>query len=87
MARHERGLIPGVVRVIQVTRMPDPLSVRFDAETLARLDRVAEALSKRSAGLDVGRSRVIKLAVQRALPGLESELGLAPKRPKPKPKK
>jgi hypothetical protein len=77
-----------VAPVIHVSQMPEkPLSVRFDTETVARLERAAEALTVRSAGLSIGRPSVIKLAVERGLPLLEAELGLVRRKPKPKTKR
>jgi hypothetical protein len=54
-----------------------PISIRFDPETIERLDRVAIQLSKVNANLRIGRSSVVKLAVDRALMALESELRLS----------
>lgn len=67
--------------MLRVIHMPEkPTSVRFDTDALERFDRVAAVLSKRSAGLTVGRTSVIKLAVERGLPILEAELKLTRKR-------
>jgi predicted transcriptional regulator len=53
-----------------------PVSVRFQPETLARLDRVANALSRKN--VRVGRSSVVKFAIERVLVTLEAGLALAP---------
>lgn len=52
-------------------------SFRLDEELIARLDRAASELSKRTAGVEVGRSGVLRAAVLRGLDALEVELGLA----------
>jgi predicted DNA-binding protein len=54
-----------------------PISIRFEPEMIERLDRVAIQLSKVNANLRIGRSSVVKLAVDRALMALESELRLS----------
>ncbi len=57
-----------------------PVSVRLDSATVARLDKLAEALTARAAGATVNRSAVVRLAVDRGIDKLEAELGLAKKR-------
>jgi hypothetical protein len=54
-----------------------PISIRFDPEMIERLDRVANQLSKVNVNLRIGRSSVVKLAMDRALMALESELAIA----------
>jgi hypothetical protein len=54
-----------------------PISVRFEPEMIARLDRVATRLSQVNVNIRVGRSSVVKLAMERALATLESELRIA----------
>jgi predicted transcriptional regulator len=61
-----------------------PVSVRLDEATVQRLDRLAEAMSKRAAGAAVKRGTALRAAVERGMEQLEAELGLA-KRPKRKP--
>lgn len=56
-----------------------PTSVRIDDALLARLDAIAATLTERAAGVNVGRSRVIRLAIERGADALEVELGLARK--------
>jgi len=56
-----------------------PISIRLDEGLLARLDALAEELTKRAAGARVGRSSVMRLALERGLASLEGELGLARK--------
>jgi hypothetical protein len=53
-----------------------PLAIAFDAETIAKLDRVAKALSERAAGMRVTRSDIVRAAVDRGLAALEIEAGL-----------
>jgi hypothetical protein len=53
-----------------------PVSIRFDLEMIERLDRVANQLSKVNANIRIGRSSVVKLAMERALMALESELAI-----------
>ncbi len=58
-----------------VQRVPPketPISIRFRPEILARLDRVAHALSQ--SNVRIGRSSVVKFALERALASLEAEL-------------
>ena len=56
------------------------IPVRLDEAMVARLDAVAEAMSKRAAGASVSRSEVVRVAVDRGVSALEAELGVAPKR-------
>lgn len=51
-----------------------PISVRFEPEMIERLDRVARQLSKVNVNIRIGRSSVVKLAMERALLALEAEL-------------
>ncbi len=57
-----------------------PTSVRLDDDLSSRLDRIAEALTRRAAGVSVGRSRALKLAIERGIDALEEELGLRKKK-------
>ncbi|MCC6523373.1 MAG: hypothetical protein IT373_11975 [Polyangiaceae bacterium] len=59
-----------------------PLAIRFDVETIERLDRLAENMSKRSGGVRVTRSDVVRVAVTRGLDALEAEFAENPKRKK-----
>ncbi|HEY3235876.1 MAG TPA: hypothetical protein VGJ84_14255 [Polyangiaceae bacterium] len=59
------------------------LSVRVDQEMLVRLNRIAEAMSKRAAGVEVKRATVTRASLDRGVAVLEAELGLA-KKTKPK---
>jgi len=52
-----------------------PISVRFDPQMIARLDRVAKQLSRVNPNIRIGRSSVVKLAMEWALSAIESELG------------
>jgi hypothetical protein len=54
-----------------------PISVRFEPEMIVRLDRVATVLSQVNVGIRIGRSSVVKLAMERALSELEAELSIA----------
>jgi predicted transcriptional regulator len=56
-----------------------PVSVRLDEPTVARLDRLADAMSKRAAGAAVKRGTALRAAVERGIADLERELGLATK--------
>lgn len=51
-----------------------PIPVRFDADQIARLDRVAKALSERAGGAKVSRSEVVRVAVDRGLDALEDSI-------------
>jgi hypothetical protein len=53
-----------------------PVSVRFEREMIQRLDRVARQLSSINSNIRVGRSSVVKLALERALSGIEAELSI-----------
>jgi hypothetical protein len=53
-----------------------PISVRFEPEMIERLDRVATQLSKVNTNIRIGRSSVVKLALERALLVLEAELAI-----------
>ncbi len=55
-----------------------PISIRFRPEIVARLDRVAHVLSR--SNVRIGRSSVVKLALERALTSLEAELAIEPSR-------
>ena len=54
-----------------------PISVRFEPEMIERLDRVARQLSQVNVNIRIGRSSVVKLAMERALLALEAELAIA----------
>lgn len=67
--------------VYKVFKMTEhPVSVRVDEDTIERLDRIAEAMSKRAAGVNVKRGTVVRAAIERGIVALEAELGL--KKPK-----
>ncbi len=53
-----------------------PVSVRFEPEMIRRLDRVAQRLSAVNTNIRVGRSSVVKLALERALATIEAELSI-----------
>lgn len=55
------------------------VSVRTEAAVDERLDRVAEELSRRAAGMVVKRTAVAKTAMLRGLDAIERELGLVSK--------
>lgn len=61
-----------------------PVSVRLDDSTLARLDSLAEAMSKRAAGAIVKRGTALRAIVERGLEALEAELGAPKQKPKRK---
>lgn len=52
-------------------------ALRLDRPLAARVDRVAEALRSRAAGVPVARSAALRLLVERGLAVVEHELGLA----------
>lgn len=58
-----------------------PVSTRLDDSTIERLERIAEALSKRAGGVVLKRGTVVRTAVERGIEALETELGLS-KKPK-----
>lgn len=53
-----------------------PVPLRIDAATLKRLDRIAEALSERAAGIPVPRAHAIRVCLERGAELVERELGL-----------
>lgn len=53
-----------------------PVSTRLDEATIERLERIAEALSKRAGGVVLKRGTVVRTAVERGIEALEAELGL-----------
>lgn len=55
-------------------------SVRLDPAQMSRLDRIVDAMRCRLAGLDVGRSTALRLALERGMDALEAELGLTARR-------
>lgn len=57
-----------------------PITVRLDDETILRLERIAEALGKRAAGVTLKRGTVVRVAIEHGLESLEQELGLAKKK-------
>lgn len=52
-------------------------SIRLDADLIARLDRLADAMSERAGGAPVNRSSAARVALERGLVDLESEFKLA----------
>ncbi len=52
------------------------VAVRTDEEIDARLDRVADELTRRAAGVQHKRAQVVRVAMLRGLDSLESELGI-----------
>jgi predicted DNA-binding protein len=53
-----------------------PISVRFEPEMIARLDVIAGHLSKVNPNIRIGRSSIVKLAMERALTDIEAELAI-----------
>ena len=53
---------------------------RLEAEQVERLDRLADALSKRAAGIACNRTMAASAVIERGLVALEQELGLVPKK-------
>lgn len=58
-----------------------PVSVRLDTDSIERLDRIAEAMGERAAGVEPKRGAVVRAAIERGIAALEAELGLK-KKPK-----
>lgn len=59
------------------------LPVRLEEELISRLDELAEALTRKAAGVKVTRASAIRVALERGLDALHAELG-EPRRTKPK---
>lgn len=59
-----------------------PLSIRIDTALVGRLDRIAEELSKRAAGIPVTRSDTIRRALELGADALEAEIGPSRRRRK-----
>lgn len=56
-------------------------SVRLEPELVARLDRVAAAMSRQLAGVKVSRTQAIRMALETGLAQAEERFGVAkPKR-------
>lgn len=49
------------------------VSTRLDASTIARLDGLADLLTKRAMGVHVSRAGIVKLAILRGLDVIERE--------------
>lgn len=62
--------------------MAKPMPVRLKPDLLSQLDHLAALMSKRSAGVSVSRSAVMRLCIERGLDVVEKEFGL-PKTPRP----
>ena len=54
------------------------VAVRLDDETIARLDRLLVATTRKTLGVELSRSDVLRATVLAGLPILEREHGLAP---------
>jgi hypothetical protein len=60
--------------------MAQPIvSTHLPPELVARILAVSEVLSKPELGVNVTRSMVARLAIERGLPSLEAEAGVKPK--------
>ena len=72
------GAAPAPIRNRKATWVPPetPVSVRFEPEMIRRLDRVAQRLSTVNSNIRVGRSSVVKLALDRSLAAIEAELSI-----------
>lgn len=53
-----------------------PLACVYTREQIARFEQIRDALSRKTPGARTTRSDVIRMLAERALPGLERELGL-----------
>lgn len=62
-----------------------PFSVRLPGDILARLHKVAEAVSARSHGIRVTRSTALAIALDRGLESFEKEFGIDPEASSQKP--
>lgn len=58
-----------------------PVSVRLDARSVERLERIGDEMAKRAGGVTIKRGTVARAAIERGLAALEAELGLN-KKPK-----
>ena len=54
--------------------------MRLDDDATERLDRNAEELTERAAGAKLNRSDAIRVALERGMASLETELGIARKK-------
>jgi hypothetical protein len=63
-----------------------PIPIRLEEALLERIDCVAEALQKRAAGAPVPRAVAMRVAMERGLDALETELGLGSARRSTRPK-
>jgi predicted DNA-binding protein len=54
-----------------------PVPLRIDDETMERLDRLGEALTRRTAGVQVPRAGIIREVLDRGIQAMERELGLS----------
>ena len=61
----------------------EQVGFRLEPEQLERLDKLAEALTKRTAGVTVNRSSAARAALDRGIEELEKDIGLAAKGTKP----
>lgn len=56
-------------------------SIRLEPELVARLDRLAEAMSRQLAGVKISRTQALKAAVELGLAQAEGQFGITkPKR-------
>lgn len=53
------------------------ISLRLPSELLARIEALAAEMAKRNVGVEVARSSVVRLLLERGLEQVEPELGLS----------
>jgi hypothetical protein len=61
-----------------------PIPVRLEEDIIERLDRIAEALTARAVGARVSRASAMRVALERGVSSIETELGLSRAKPKRK---
>lgn len=64
-----------------------PLAIRFDDETIRRLDALAATMSKRAGGVRISRGAAVRAAVERGLHAMEEEFGIPKGRTKKPPRR
>ena len=52
------------------------VNFRLRPEVSARVDEARRVMSERSLGLNVDKSRIYVMAIERGLPSIEAELGI-----------
>jgi len=60
------------------------IPIRLEEDLIERLDALAQELTERAAGAKVSRTAAMRVALERGLEVIESDMGLAGRRRKPK---